>query len=68
VAFGLGLGLVSAMFLLQGIQKLLFKVTLADPLVLSLVVTVFVISACAACLAPALRALADDPATTLRHQ
>jgi putative ABC transport system permease protein len=65
---GVALGLIGASLVTRLMQDLLFGVTPLDPIAFALAPAILVIASLAACLGPALRAAAIDPATTLRAQ
>lgn len=65
---GLAFGLILAVALNQTLKSLFYEVAPADPGVLAAVVLAIGIATAAASFIPALRALAVDPATTLRNE
>ena len=65
-AVGLVLGLAGSIALTRVMASLLFNVRPTDPLTLSIVASVMIVVATAACLIPALRATRVDPLTVLR--
>jgi ABC-type antimicrobial peptide transport system permease subunit len=67
-AAGLAIGLVGAVAAGAGLTRLLFGVSPRDPFVLAGVAAVVVLTAAAATLVPALRALRIDPARALRAE
>ena len=68
VFWGLVLGLFAAVTILGVLKTLLFGVTARDPLTLGMVVAILLVTAFAACLAPALRATRIDPMVALRDE
>jgi predicted permease len=68
VAIGIAAGVLGAMLLTGLMRDLLFGVTARDPIAFVVAPAVLIVVAFAACLGPALRAAATDPATTLRAQ
>jgi putative ABC transport system permease protein len=66
--FGMGIGLVAVAILSRFLRALLFGVAPIDPVTLGATATVLVLTALAACAAPALRAARVDPAVALRHE
>jgi ABC-type antimicrobial peptide transport system permease subunit len=67
-ALGIVLGLVPAWYLGTAMRELLFNVTPADPLVLSLTIGVLLGAGFLASLVPALRAASVDPLVALRSE
>ena len=67
-AAGLVLGLIGALSLGRFLQSLLYGVGTADPLTLASVALLLGAVALAACLLPAMRALAIDPIAALRAE
>ncbi len=70
VLVGLGVtgGLAGALASSRLVESLLFETGLTDPMVIVAAVSVLVVAAAAAAVAPARRALAVDPALTLRQE
>jgi putative ABC transport system permease protein len=66
-AIGLGLGIAGAMLLTRLLEGFLFGVGPLDPLTFALVPAVLGVLTILACLQPARRAMAVDPAVTLRQ-
>jgi len=64
--WGLGLGLIGALWLGRALSGLLFGVTAHDPIVFSAVAIVLMGVAAIACWLPASRVTRIDPATALR--
>jgi putative ABC transport system permease protein len=67
VAIGVGLGLVTAVFVGRLLQALLFNVEPADPISLASGAALFTLTALAACLLPAIRAGRVDVMESLRQ-
>jgi putative ABC transport system permease protein len=67
-AAGIGLGMLGAAFVTGLMRELLFGVTPLDPITFALAPLVLLAAAIGACVGPALRAGATDPAATLRSQ
>src|SRR5262245_54198317 len=65
---GVAIGLVAAAVLTRTLASLLFGVTPLDPVTFLAAPAVLVVTALAACVAPALRAVRVDPAVTLRQE
>ena len=65
---GVAIGLVAAALLTRMLASLLFGVTPLDPVTFVAAPAVLVVTALAACVAPALRAVRIDPAVTLRQE
>jgi putative ABC transport system permease protein len=65
-AAGIGVGLIGALALTRAMASLLFEIRPADPLTLTTVSAVVLITAVAAAYVPALRATRIDPITALR--
>ena len=70
LAVGLGLlvGLAASAFLARSLDGLLYRTSPTDPATFALVTGVLVVTALAACLIPARRALGVDPARALRDE
>ncbi len=68
VVAGLAAGLVAAIAVGRVLSGLLFGVSVADPLTMSVVAAVLLAVAAAACYVPALRATRSDPLTALRYE
>jgi len=68
VAIGLAAGLVCAIAAGRVLSGLLFGVSVADPLTMSVVAGTLLIVAAAACYVPALRATRSDPLVALRYE
>jgi len=68
VFWGLVLGLVAAVTIAGVLNSLLFGVSARDPLTLAVAVAVLLVTALAACAAPALRATRIDPMVALRDE
>jgi predicted permease len=68
VVIGLAAGLVSAIAAGRVLGGLLFGVSAADPLTMSVVAAVLLAVAVAACYVPALRAMRSDPLAALRYE
>ena len=68
VVCGLVLGSVATVAIAGILNSLLFGVRARDPLTLGVVVTVLLLTALAACAAPALRAMRIDPVVALRDE
>jgi putative ABC transport system permease protein len=66
-ATGLGLGIAGALLLTRLLEGLLYGVSPLDPLTFAVVPTVLGVLTMLACLHPARRAMAVDPAVTLRQ-
>jgi putative ABC transport system permease protein len=66
-ATGLGLGIAGALLLTRLLEGLLYGVDPLDPLTFAVVPAVLGVLTMLACLQPARRAMAVDPAVTLRH-
>jgi len=64
---GLAIGIVTALTLRGLIAALLFETSASDPLALSLVATLLLLTALGACCAPSLVAARVDPLVALRH-
>jgi putative ABC transport system permease protein len=64
---GVALGLLGASLVTRLMQDLLFGVTPLDPIAFALAPTILLVASLGACLGPALRAAATDPAVTLRR-
>jgi predicted lysophospholipase L1 biosynthesis ABC-type transport system permease subunit len=67
-ALGLALGLVGAAALTRLMERLLFGITALDPVAFGAAPALLLAVACAACLVPARRAAAADPAEALRSE
>jgi putative ABC transport system permease protein len=67
-ATGIGLGMVGAALVTGLMRELLFGITPLDPITFALAPLVLFAAAIGACVGPALRAGATDPAATLRAQ
>jgi putative ABC transport system permease protein len=65
---GVAIGLAAAAILTRTLASLLFGVTPLDPVTFLAAPAVLVVTALAACVAPALRAVRVDPAVTLRQE
>jgi putative ABC transport system permease protein len=65
---GLALGLILSLALNQSLKSLFYEVAPADPLILMAVTLSILIATIAASYIPTRRALAVDPATTLRTE
>ena len=63
---GMALGVAGASLLTRLMQELLFGVTPLDAVAFTVAPAILIAASVAACLGPALRAAATDPATTLR--
>jgi ABC-type antimicrobial peptide transport system permease subunit len=63
---GLLIGLIASVIAVRWVSALLFEVSPRDPLVFTSVIAILGITAIAATLAPAVRALSIDPVTALR--
>jgi ABC-type antimicrobial peptide transport system permease subunit len=68
VGIGMTLGLVLAPGLNQSLKSEFYEVTPADPAILAAVVVSILLATVAASYIPARRALAVDPAATLRNE
>lgn len=68
VVIGLAAGLAVALAVGRVLSGLLFGVSVADPLTMSVVAAVLLIVAAAACYVPALRATRSDPLVALRYE
>jgi ABC-type antimicrobial peptide transport system permease subunit len=68
VAIGIVLGLVPAWLLGRQMTELLYRTSPLDPLVIGTTIGVLLLSGLAACVVPARRAAAIDPAVSLREQ
>jgi putative ABC transport system permease protein len=68
VAAGVGVGLLAALLSARMLSSLLFGVGTADSLTFAGVTTLLLTIALAACLVPALRAVAVEPAVVLRNE
>ena len=68
VFWGLVLGLVATITIAGVLNSLLFGVSARDPLTLGVVVVVLLVTALAACSAPAVRATRIDPMVALRDE
>jgi putative ABC transport system permease protein len=64
---GLAIGLVAALALRGLIAALLFETSASDPLALSLVAVLLLLTALGACYVPSLKAARVDPLVALRH-
>jgi putative ABC transport system permease protein len=64
---GLTIGLGASVLVMRAFQTILYDVSPADPLTLASVAVVLTMTAAAACLIPALRAMRVDPAQALRQ-
>jgi putative ABC transport system permease protein len=64
---GIALGVLGAAFVTRLMQELLFGVTPLDPIAFAAAPAILVAAAVGACVGPALRAGATDPAVTLRN-
>jgi len=67
-AIGIGFGLVGSYVLGRLLQSLLYDVTKTDPLTFTAVPAILLLSAVAASLLPALRAIRVNPIVALRHE
>jgi len=67
-AFGVGLGIVAAIFLSRTLETLLFGVERLDPVTFATVPLLAAFVALTACYIPAVRATRVDPISTLRHE
>jgi ABC-type antimicrobial peptide transport system permease subunit len=67
-ALGLAIGVALALAAGGAMRDMLFQTSPRDPLVLLAVVGTLLVAATLACLLPARRALAVDPATALRDE
>jgi putative ABC transport system permease protein len=65
-AIGMAVGTVAAAIVSRSLRGVLFDVSLADPLTYAAVLVLFAVTACAALIIPARRALRVDPLTALR--
>jgi predicted permease len=65
---GVAIGLFAAALLTRTLASLLFGVTPLDPVTFVTAPAVLVVTALAACVAPAMRAVRVDPAVTLRQE
>jgi putative ABC transport system permease protein len=68
VLFGLAAGLLAAIMIGQALRSLLYAITPTDPIALTAVALVLLLSAALACYLPARRAASLDPAIALRHE
>ncbi|MBI3982464.1 MAG: ABC transporter permease, partial [Gemmatimonadetes bacterium] len=68
LGFGLGLGLLVAGLLSQGLKIILFEVRPLDPLTFAVVATTLFLIGVAACYVPARRATRVDPVFALRYE
>jgi ABC-type antimicrobial peptide transport system permease subunit len=64
---GLAIGLTGGVLLMQSFRALLYEVSPTDPLTLAAVAFVLLLTALAACLVPARRAMRVDPVAALRQ-
>jgi predicted permease len=67
VLIGLGIGLAATIAIARALRGVLFGITPTDPLSLSIVVAVLLVTSGLACYLPARRAASLDPITALRH-
>lgn len=67
VLIGLGIGLAGTIAIARALRGVLFGITPTDPLSLTIVVAVLLITSGFACYLPARRAASLDPITALRH-
>jgi predicted permease len=65
-ALGLAIGLSAAVIVMRGFRAALFEVSPADPITLGAVAVLLLVTAIAACMIPALRAMRVDPVRALR--
>ncbi len=65
---GIALGVLAASLFTRLMQELLFGITPLDAVAFTIAPAILIIASIAACLLPALRVAATDPATTLRGQ
>jgi len=67
VLMGLGVGLVASFVLGRYLQSQVFSVPVTDPLSIAGAVSLLVLAALIACIAPARRAARLEPMSALRH-
>jgi putative ABC transport system permease protein len=63
---GLAIGLAGAVALMRSLRSMLYEVSPADPITLAAVAAILLMTAMAACLVPARRAMRVDPVQALR--
>jgi putative ABC transport system permease protein len=68
VSLGIFLGLLGAYAVTRLLSQILYGVTATDPLTFALVAGLLLVTALAACVVPALRAMKVDPLIALRHE
>jgi len=67
-AIGMAIGTIAALAAGRALRSVLFAVSPADPATYAAVLAIFAVTACAALVVPARRALAVDPLTALRAE
>jgi putative ABC transport system permease protein len=67
-AIGIVVGLIAAAALTRYLQTLLFGVTAHDPITFAAIALLLLVTALAACYAPARRAMRQDPSAALRQE
>jgi len=68
ILIGVAIGIVGSLALTRGVQSMLFRVTVTDPLTFIAVGVLLVTVALAACYIPARRAAKIDPMVALRYE
>jgi predicted permease len=66
-AIGLAIGLAASVLVMRGVRTMLYEVSPADPLTLSAVAVLLMVTAAVACAVPARRAMRVDPVQALRQ-